>query len=774
MKKGKILLIGRGFDNGRMRFGLLLALAAAARGVALGEASVYQRKWTRSELEATVKESEQWLGSDIGKDQIVPAPWTAMKVEGQTVECWGKTYRYDDSILPVSLISQGRELLKTPPVLVMQTGGRRIVFREAAVTLERRHDGLVNVKSVARHEAIRVEFEAGYEFDGMGKIALRLSAAEPVMADSLHLEFPLSEKHTVLYHWAGSRSRGLTIGGKPVPGAALPPMSDSGGVPANGVRLDLFREVLWFGDRDVGFSWFADGMKGWPIKDEIGIQALAPAKEGARILSVKLADKTFSLAVPLELVFGIQATPMRPRPKDFRTGVGFSKDMDTRGFSTHWRWGDGYYYPFQDTYPDAAREDVNAERANGHDIMPTSSLEYFGKYRFARNRFGPLHHPGLAHREVLLWQAQWDQVRQFAGTPQQALEAYCLAAQRKERRLPGGKGIDDVLALERHTHPSNNWDDVIWRPQTYPERFCYNSSFQDFYVWKMQELVRQTGLSALYLDQQLYQCANPEHGCGYIDYKGEWAPQGNVFAMREMVKRIYKVMYKLNGRAPKFIWHCSQQLVVPAMSFIYGYYDGEKYTVPNFERSIVGNEFYSSFLSGEIMQVQHMGRQFGFAPVFLPQVTRDELRGMVASSPTVATTRDMLGLLMIHDSHISAHTALTYHGGLAARVMNKRLSYELDRMRVAYYWEEDNGVAVHPPQVKSILHYGDKRALLILFNWGGDAVEAGVKLDLGRFKMRNESMKLSDALTGETLHTENDKIATELLPRDFRMIGLDW
>ena len=204
---------------------LLLAGVSASSAADAPEASVYTRKWTRPELEETLKISKEWLGNSLGKDEIAPPPWTPMQASGQSIRCWGKEFRYNNSVFPVSITSLGAELLSGKPAVRVKSGGQWIVFADAEVTIERKHDGLVNARSVSRSGAYTLEVTAGYEFDGMGKVALRLSAAEPVMADSLHLEFPLSEKHTVLYHWAGSRSRGLTIGGKPVPGAALPPMS---------------------------------------------------------------------------------------------------------------------------------------------------------------------------------------------------------------------------------------------------------------------------------------------------------------------------------------------------------------------------------------------------------------------------------------------------------------------------------------------------------------------------------------------------------------------
>ena len=753
---------------------LLVGQAAAqnAAGVPAPVASAYTRKWTRAELEETLKASKEWLGNSLGKDEVAPPPWTPMAVAGQSIRCWGKLYRYGNSVLPVSMSSQGAELLSGKPEVRVKSGGRWIEFKSAEVTVERKHDGLVNVRTVSRAGSYILELDTGYEFDGMGKVRLRLSSSDGGGAEGLQLDIPLQARRSVLFHLTGSRAD-IKVDGELIRGAAYPPMCDSGPVPAGGRRLDAFREIIWLGDREVGFCWFADSMEGWPIRDETDIQVITPEAGGGRSLRIKFADKPFSLAKPHEWVFGIQATPMRPRPADFRTRVGWETRTNGAPVQQRWRWGDGCYYPFQDTYPEQARADVEAERARGKEIMPTSSVEYFGMHRFSKNPYGPVSGPGLMQREVMFWKEQWDQMRKVKESPEEALALKNRALSRQADCLPGGHTVDALLALPRHTAPGNDWDGVLWKPDTYPERFCYSSSFQDYYVWKLAELIKRTGLSALYLDQQLYACVNPDHACGYIGYQGEWTGQGNVFAMREMAKRIYIVFSQLNGREPQVMWHCSQQMVIPAMSFCSIYFDGEKYTSPNHARSIMNHEFYSAFLTEEVMQVQHMGKPFGFIADFLPEIISVAARGLPPSSPTVATTRDMMGLLMLHDSHIDGW-GHAYHPALIERIVGARLSFPLDRMKVAYYWEAGSGVTTAPGTVKSILHYDGQKALLILFNWGDETVLAEAGLDPARLGVSAGGMRVKDVLTGEPIETRAHTLKADLLPRDFRMFEVKW
>ena len=69
--------------------GCSLSAAQAAAGAPAADASAYARKWTRSELEETLKISKEWLGNTLGKDEVAPPPWTPMTAAGQSVGCWG-------------------------------------------------------------------------------------------------------------------------------------------------------------------------------------------------------------------------------------------------------------------------------------------------------------------------------------------------------------------------------------------------------------------------------------------------------------------------------------------------------------------------------------------------------------------------------------------------------------------------------------------------------------------------------------------------------------
>ncbi|MCF7838072.1 MAG: DUF6067 family protein [Candidatus Marinimicrobia bacterium] len=675
------------------------------------EEAAYARQWSAEELGRELLAMPEWHGSNLGRSDQVMAPWTPLEVSEQAIHCWGRTYRYDQTLFPVSMRSLDEELLSGAPTLELTSGGVVYRFREGQVELTRESEVLVRAVSEGMAGPFTVRIETAYEFDGMAKVTLRLAGPPDLAAERLELVFPIADAKSRLFHYIG-------IGGHP-------PSTDAGYLPAEGLSLDQFRPLVWLGDTRTGFCWFAEGMKHWPIKDEEGIQVIRPAADGGVGLRVKLADKPFAVGVPLEIVFGMQATPTRPRKEEWR------RQSDRSTMDWQWFWGDGQYYPFQKN-PEPARRHVAARRAMGREVMPCSSLLFYGQYRFFEGRFGLIEDPGLMHRENLLWGALW-------------------RARRPNERLP-----DLPVMPERHT-ATGDWFGKKFQPLGIP-RFCAASSFQDYYLWRLKKLVDETGLGALYLDQPTEACGNYRHGCGYINYRGEWSAAFPIFAMRDMIKRIRQVLYDAHGDA-RIRFHMSNQILVPVLSLSDTFWDGENYKYGPLR---VG-EFYSETLSEGRMLAQHIGLPFGFAPDLLPEFSS-------TYAPSPASVRDMLGMFWVHDSNVSPmHTA---HNLLVQFLQGKRLSYPLDKMAVAYFWDENEQIQCDTAAIRYILHYDREQALLILFNWSAEVVEAEIALSPEAIfgAGATPTPVLTDALTGEQINHPGPRYRVPVAPRDFRML----
>lgn len=674
--------------------------------------TISSKRWSAEELGQTLLRKAEWENNDLGVSDDVPKPWTPMTINGQTVQCWGRNYIYDDSPFPVQITSLDKKLLTGPIQLIIESDGQKHVFGKAKLDVKQVNDSLVKVNAVAEDGPFKLTVLTEYEFDGMGKVELLLECPnEKVTVDTAKLTVPLKSDRAKFYHVTSSQS-----------GHA--PYSTSDKIPKKGLVLDGLREVVWLGDDRLGLCWFTEDMKDWRIKDEKGIETISVDKNNTRRFTVKLADKPFRLENDWRLVFGFQATPMKPFPKDHL------KRSNYDAIAWRWFWGDGQYYPFHDYNHEGAKKEIFTQRSAGHEVMPCSSLRYFGVYRFAKSRFGDITKPGMAIPEVMLWKRQWD--------------------------------IRRPLEKDIQTIPAEHAAKGDWEGKKYEPHGLVNlspaSPFQDWYVWKLKKLIDDTGLGAIYLDQPLITDDNPCHGCGYVNYAGKWVHSAPIFETRRMLKRIHRLFYDKHGKT-LIKYHCSNQIIPPIMSFADIFWDGENYLYG--PHSVA--EFYSELLSPERMRAQHSGRQFGFAADLLPELSK-------AKAPTPASTIDMLGWFLIHGS--TCQPLHTPNNALTKQIHDVLLKRKPETMEVIRYYDKDNRVRVEPETVKYALYHKPGTAMLLLFNRNDEIVEAKIKLDLAGLRLTDEKLNMTDIINNNPLNSNAGNINIAILPRDFRIIEI--
>lgn len=691
-------------------FAILAMISVGLSSVLFAQSStpeeLYARKWTTAEMNETLAQKSVWVGNQLGISDVVPSPWIPMKVTGQTIKCLNQNFTYKNSILPVQISSLDKNLFSAPPRFRLSANSKDYTFQNAKVTIEPLSDAKVRVTSVAENSPFRLQLVTEYEYDGMATVNLTLTASNNIEVTNLYLEFPLNSEYTSLFHYTHTNKQ--------------PPNSDSGFTPEEGIQLDAFRHLIWLGNHDVGFSWFADGIKNWQLEDEKSVQVIGAEENNARVFQIKFADKNFKVAKPLEIEFGIQATPSKQRKANWR-------QLNNRtSLAWSWYWGDGSYYPFQDSRPEAAKAQVHMHREHGREVMPCSSISYIGDTRFHIGPFGEVDYPGLLHREYLLWANEW----KFGKTP--------------------------WVMPERHT-ATGEWYGKRNQPHGNVVRMCPASDFQDYYIWKLNEVINETDLGAIYLDQQLWICDNPSHGCDYVNYEGKTVGNAPVFAFREITKRIYTLFYLKHGKAPLIKWHCSNQLLIPAMSFIDTFWDGEAYSNPPMRVL----EYYSKLLTPGRMQVQNVGKSIGFGPDFLPMFD-------TGLASTEASVRDLMGLMLIHDSTVwPKHTM---NDSLVQWIQNKHLENLTVDMERIYYWEDNKAIQIDNNDVKYLVEYDNDKIVLILFNWSDTCAEPSVTLNLSNL-ISKKSCTIKDVLADRVIDTTNRGNMSVAVPaRDFRML----
>jgi len=175
-------------------------------------------------------------------------------------------------------------------------------------------------------------------------------------------------------------------------------------------------------------------------------------------------------------------------------------------------------------------------------------------------------------------------------------------------------------------------------------------------------------------------------------------------------------------------------------------------------------------LTEDRMKGEHTGIQFGFVPLFYPEFTSVLSFTKELYAPTPASTRDMLGLMFVHDSNVAPQESV--HNSLTIFMQEKRLSYFPDCLKVSYYCEDNGLVKATPGNIKHILHYGADKGLLILFNWSDEVAMAELSLNTRELFKTGTDLPLTDAINGEQFSLASGSYNVPIAPRDLRMLEI--
>ncbi|NPV47029.1 MAG: hypothetical protein HPY69_08715 [Armatimonadetes bacterium] len=241
----------------------------------------------------------EWLGTKEGLTDAVPAPWTPLQVQGDSVKPWGRSYRFAGSPLPTEVITRDASVLAGPVQLTGRVNGRLLAWRGSPVRFTSRRPAAVVLTGTQTSDALELAGTTTIEYDGMIRCDLELSPTSgAATVQELTLEIPLKAQHArYLYHFPGAW-------GSVANSAFLPPEGWTHG----------FKPFIWLGDEDRGFSWFCESDQNWfPLdtKDMLRIERRGEVV----VLKCRLIRDEQRLGEPLRYTFGFEATPCKQPEK---------------------------------------------------------------------------------------------------------------------------------------------------------------------------------------------------------------------------------------------------------------------------------------------------------------------------------------------------------------------------------------------------------------------------------------------------------------------------
>jgi hypothetical protein len=246
----------------------------------------------------------EWLDSNIGIDNKVPAPWSPVKIKEKTVKIWGRDYKFGDSLMPVQIVNQGIDMLASPIVINTVINGQKIKWNVQQFDIIKNDDAKAVFRMVGKNSKAVLECVADIEYDGLMKFDLKLEGAQKVSLDRLSIDIPFNkEVATLLLGTWDNKKRGAN---QPWPNWSG---ANNGLIPANKVS-GPFIPNMWIGNDNLGLSWYCESQKNWVIKDQSKAIEIIPGIDKV-VWRFNVVNSPISLKKTWKLTFGLQATPVK-------------------------------------------------------------------------------------------------------------------------------------------------------------------------------------------------------------------------------------------------------------------------------------------------------------------------------------------------------------------------------------------------------------------------------------------------------------------------------
>jgi hypothetical protein len=568
------------------------------------------------------------LGTNALSKNVVPPPWTnvAYNTSDATATCWNRTYDFSGSDILKNVSSGTNALLSEPVQLHMTVGGSGGFLSLGAPAIVANDSGtgrcvFVRTGSIG---SISASLRYTLEYDGLLWCDLTLQAPTPSSLQELTLETFLKKDIAQLTHYVGAPTNFMTQNS--------PSNSYSKAIPytENLHHMSGLKSMVWIGNNQHGLLWCTESDQYWYPKDRDDCILIDRQENGDVILTVKMITNALPANAPTNLNyrFGLMATPIKPLPKGWRA------------------W----------THTDQVIGRTNELR--GKNVI------YWPDYRFMLMDHDPTRYPAtnISLTKTLI------AIDMNAGN---SIIPYWTRTNirtenNEDKSITDTNHVTKLLReaslMTREWTPLPNND-----PGTTQYRLSASTEWSDYLVWSLEEFATNVmgHADGVYLDEvQPIPNSRAESGGGYDDFDGTRRPTFEMFATRNLLKRLaYNTWQRNPTNTARTIAHCSGTQTANALGAFNLWLMGENYNCAYFDdwyttmkllpptNNPAEEAFYYSYVMPmDRVRAECYPQQWGEVILFLPQFkgyTNTVVATNMLTNP--AATRDMLSRVMQAD-----------------------------------------------------------------------------------------------------------------------------
>jgi hypothetical protein len=439
----------------------------------------------------------------------------------------------------------------------------------------------------------------------------------------------------------------------------------------------------------------------------------------AVVLRAHLLD-TPPQKLPLSFTFGMQATPVKPMPKDFH----------------EWRICHGAFYGMEKQPVTQGAKETTLEKAARLGVKTLVFHEHWT----------PVQNYWRTNREAELREL-------IAACHQRGIKLLLYFGYELSTLAPEWSAVADKVLVKT---PTGGLAGGYFRQP--PQRdyiVCLNSQWAERLLDGIVSAIERYGFDGVYLDGTIepFGCANEAHGCGYRTADGKLRETYPIFAVRQFMRQLYEA---LHPKGKLINAHQSTYCGTPTLAFVHSYWDGEQFG----GGELAGDPLQKLSLAS--FRAEFMGKNFGVPCEFL-----------VYERPPDWTVDHALAFTLLHDVRVRPLGFGAMLEKLAA-IWAAMSQFGVSEAEWHPYWRNGEFIQAQPESVK-VSGYrrtvnGQVRWLLVVSNLSAkEAVTAQVRLSKKAMPKVNEA---TDALTGERLPITDNTITISLPPMQMRLVAV--
>ena len=479
---------------------------------------------------------------------IFPPVKVTKEKTGYSVGVWNRTYKFDSSPLLYSMISAGEELLASPMRVVGTENGKEIVWRDFRnFSMDKNADDEAKLCQSMQGERFLLNTAVSVFEDGCmdwrltivprGRSVNQVFGIEAEdkgdrILSKLWIEIPLKKNLARFYQVVPNGK--IKLDGKKVEGA----LSQAGAIPEK--RIDLpFKQQVFIGSDKAGFGVFFESDENWqPQNDDSAI--FCDVTDESVVLRIRLLDSEPKCwkekgdangmdLFPLTFRLGMMATPV----KKFPDNPYYQKNVHIDCFKKIPMDYEDYLFGEYEGKGEIVLDKIQRQGAD--------TLYIHEKWNDLQN--SPELTASTAERLKLI--VKESHKRNIKVVPYFGYEISTLSPE-------FGKHYDEYVSKDGFR---GNWYRKPWQRDIV---VCYNSGWQDYFVENVKKLFENYNIDGIYLDSIMpaHSCKNEKHGCGYRDYDGNLKATYPVWAVRNLMRRLYKMVKEYGGFIASHSYGC--------------------------------------------------------------------------------------------------------------------------------------------------------------------------------------------------------------------------